>query len=228
MIWFGLYNVYRAERDKVPEAAESDYVLVNLWRPPLGRAFRPDSVERLFVRLSARVGFRARPHMLRHSFASEVAVATKDPALVKELLGHHSVVSSNVYMHARWNDMRAAVDGHARRTWRRPMPGGASHTRPGRSGRNGRGRLGAWSGSAAGRRTASARRVGPRPAAVDSEAGRAVEPAKACAVAGCPHDRDGTHPFCHGPYAPVRSLRSDQRRGVAGRGGPRIGPPSAL
>ena len=69
-------------------------------------------VEQLFVRLSARVGFRARPHMLRHSFASEVATATKDPALVKELLGHASVASSEVYMHSRWDDLRRAVEAH--------------------------------------------------------------------------------------------------------------------
>jgi site-specific recombinase XerD len=112
------HDVYRFERDAVAEAAESDYLLVNLWRAPLGRALSPDAVERLFVRLSARVGFRARPHMLRHSFASEVALATKDPALVKELLGHASVASTDVYLHARWDDMRAAVDGHARtRGW---------------------------------------------------------------------------------------------------------------
>jgi len=98
----------------VAEAAESDYLLVNLWRPPLGRALSPDSVEQLFVRLSARAGLRARPHMLRHSFASEVALATKDPALAKELLGHASVASTDVYLHSRWADMRAAVDGHAR------------------------------------------------------------------------------------------------------------------
>ena len=110
------HDAYRFERDALPEAAESDYLLVNLWRPPLGRALSPDSVERLFVRLSAKVGFRARPHMLRHSFASEVAIATKDPALVKELLGHASVVSTDVYLHARWDDMRAAVDGHANTT----------------------------------------------------------------------------------------------------------------
>lgn len=107
------HDAYCFERDAVPEAAESDYLLVNLWRAPLGRALSPDAVERLFVRLSARVGFRARPHMLRHSFASEVALATKDPALVKELLGHASVSSTDVYLHARWDDMRAAVDGHA-------------------------------------------------------------------------------------------------------------------
>jgi site-specific recombinase XerD len=108
------HDAYRVVRDAVPEAAESDYLLVNLWRAPLGRALSPDGVERLFARLSARVGFRARPHMLRHSFASEVAAATKDPALVKALLGHASISSSDVYMHARWEDMRAAVDGHGR------------------------------------------------------------------------------------------------------------------
>jgi integrase/recombinase XerD len=108
------HNVYRVERDRVPAAEHSDYLLVNLWRTPLGRALRPDGVEQLFVRLSARVGFYVRPHMLRHSFASEVAAVTKDPALVKELLGHASVRSTDVYMHARWNDMRAAVDGLAR------------------------------------------------------------------------------------------------------------------
>jgi integrase/recombinase XerD len=52
--------------------------------------------------------------MLRHSFASELGLATKDPALVKELLGHASLTSTDIYLHARWNDMRAAVDAHAR------------------------------------------------------------------------------------------------------------------
>ncbi len=106
------HDAYRFERDALAEARESDYLLVNLWRPPLGRALSPDGVERMFTRLSKKVGFRARPHMLRHSFASEIAATTKDPALVKELLGHASVSSSDVYMHARWDDMRAAVDGH--------------------------------------------------------------------------------------------------------------------
>ena len=112
LVW--CHDAYRFERDAVPAAVESDYLLVNLWRAPIGRALSLDAVERLFVQLSAKVGFRARPHMLRHSFASEVALATKDPALVKELLGHASVSSTDVYLHARWDDMRAAVDGHAR------------------------------------------------------------------------------------------------------------------
>ena len=43
LVW--AYNAYRAERDQVPAAAESDYVLVNLFRAPLGRALSPGSVE---------------------------------------------------------------------------------------------------------------------------------------------------------------------------------------
>jgi integrase len=108
------YDAYRAQRDEVPEADESDYLFVNLYRPPLGRAMKASSAEELFARLSARVGFRARPHMLRHSFASEVAALTKDPALVKELLGHATVASVNVYLHSRWDDMRAAVEDRER------------------------------------------------------------------------------------------------------------------
>jgi hypothetical protein len=71
------YNVYRTEQDAVREGAESDYLLVDCYRPPLGQALSMGSVEELFVQLWAKVGFRACPHMLRHSFASEVALATR-------------------------------------------------------------------------------------------------------------------------------------------------------
>jgi len=60
------HDAYRFERDAVLEAAESDYLFVNLWRAPLGHAMSCEAVERLFVRLSGKAGFRARPHMLRH------------------------------------------------------------------------------------------------------------------------------------------------------------------
>ena len=110
LVW--CHDAYRMQRDALAAAAASDYLLVNLPAPARPGA-GPDVVEQLFVRLSARVGFRARPHMLRDSFASELALLTKDPALVKELLGHASVTSTDAYLHAHWDDMRAAVDGRA-------------------------------------------------------------------------------------------------------------------
>ena len=103
------YSAYRLERDRVPEATASDFVFVNLYRPPLGRGLTPHGVEELFGRLSTRVGFRARPHMLRHSFATAIAERTRDPVIVKELLGHASVASTDVYLHPRWAELRAAV-----------------------------------------------------------------------------------------------------------------------
>jgi integrase/recombinase XerD len=48
-----LHDAYRAERDTLSAAASSDYLLVNLWREPFG-ALTPDSIEQLFVRLSAK------------------------------------------------------------------------------------------------------------------------------------------------------------------------------
>jgi len=47
------HDAYRFEGDALPEAPESDYLLVNLWRAPRGRALSPAAVEGLFVGLSA-------------------------------------------------------------------------------------------------------------------------------------------------------------------------------
>ena len=46
LVW--LHDAYRAERTALAEAAESDYLLVNLWRAPRGRALSVGSVEELF------------------------------------------------------------------------------------------------------------------------------------------------------------------------------------
>ena len=46
----------------------------------------------------------------------EGGLGGKAPALGQELLGHASVGSTDVYLHARWDDMRAAVDTHDRTT----------------------------------------------------------------------------------------------------------------
>ena len=40
---------------------------------------------------------------------------------MKELLGHASVASTDVYLHARWDDMRAAVDARPTRAGAGPM-----------------------------------------------------------------------------------------------------------
>jgi integrase/recombinase XerD len=84
-------------------------VLVNLFREPLGRAMSYSSVKGLFDRLAQRTGLIARPHLLRHGAATEWIRQGTDRAVVKELLGHVSDSSMNVYIHVPDGAKRAAV-----------------------------------------------------------------------------------------------------------------------
>lgn len=104
------YADYRRERDGFPDAGGSDFVFVNLWGGTVGRALRPATVEDLFVRQSQRLGFRARPHMLRHSFGTALAEAGVAVEVIQQLLGHAWITSTQVYLHPSWEQMRAAVE----------------------------------------------------------------------------------------------------------------------
>jgi hypothetical protein len=60
------------------------------------------SVWRAFKIMLGRAGLdkRFRVHDLRHTAASRVAHATRDPVIVRDLLGHSSISISDVYLHA--------------------------------------------------------------------------------------------------------------------------------
>ena len=106
-----LYADYRQHRwDLLGSADESPFVFVNLYRPPLGAALRPDTVEELFERLSGQVGVKATPHTCRHTCATRMIRAGVDRDVVQALLGHASPTSTAIYTHADWSDLRAAVD----------------------------------------------------------------------------------------------------------------------
>jgi len=106
----GAYGAYRRERDGFPAAGASDFVFVNLWGGAVGRALRPATVEDLFVRQSNHLGFRARPHMLRHSFGTAMAEAGVAVEVIQQLLGHAWITSTQVYLHPSWEQMRGAVE----------------------------------------------------------------------------------------------------------------------
>lgn len=61
------YGPYVVERDACREAGNSDFVLVNLFRLPLGVPMPPGALNDLFDRLSRRVGLAdgVHPHALR-------------------------------------------------------------------------------------------------------------------------------------------------------------------
>jgi integrase/recombinase XerD len=106
------FDTYVLERMSVPQAADGDFVLVNLFREPLGAPMRPDAIGELLAAASRRAGLAqaVRPHQLRHAFGSNAADAGCGIDVVAELLGHAAVSSSQVYLHPDPGRLRAAVD----------------------------------------------------------------------------------------------------------------------
>jgi integrase/recombinase XerD len=105
------FDSYAFERMKVPAAAGSDFVLVNLARAPLGAPMRLDAVNDLVGAAARRAGAGGlHPHQLRHAFASNVLDAGGTLDEVQDLLGHASIASTQVYVHPDPARLRAAVD----------------------------------------------------------------------------------------------------------------------
>jgi integrase len=100
---------YRTDRDACGPARESDFVFVNLYRPPLGEPMKSHAVNELFVRLGRKVATSVSPHMLRHTFGTEAAQATTLD-VVAELLGHASVRSTQTYLHPSSVRQREAIE----------------------------------------------------------------------------------------------------------------------
>jgi len=106
------FDTYQLERMTVPAAAECDFVLVNLFRAPLGAPMRLDAINDLIAAASRRAGIDPvlRPHQLRHAFGSNAADAGSGIDVVASLLGHAWVSSSQVYVHPDPARLREAVD----------------------------------------------------------------------------------------------------------------------
>jgi integrase len=106
------FDTYQLERMRVPEAAGSDFVFVNLFRAPVGAPMRLDAINDLVAAASRRAGVSPvlRPHQLRHAFGSNVADSGAGIDVIASLLGHGSASSSQVYMHPSPARLRNAVD----------------------------------------------------------------------------------------------------------------------
>lgn len=106
------FDAYEFERLAVARAAGSDFVLVNLFREPVGAPMRPDAIGALVAAAGRRAGLarRVTPHQLRHAFGSSLADAGGTVDEIQDLLGHASVSSSQVYIHPAPGRLREAVE----------------------------------------------------------------------------------------------------------------------
>jgi integrase/recombinase XerD len=106
------FDAYEFERMRVPQATGSDFVLVNLFREPLGAPMRPDAIGELLAAASHRAGIDPpiSPHQLRHACGSNLSDAGAGIDVVADLLGHASVSSSQVYVHPDPSRLREAIE----------------------------------------------------------------------------------------------------------------------
>ena len=122
----GYYDRYVHERLGCPAADGCDFVLVNLFHAPFGSPMTDSAVRKLLAGLSRRAGLARsiRPHMLRHSTGTQLAESGVAIDVVQELLGHRSIVSTQIYVHPSERRLRDAVDRMDANSRRRRPEGG--------------------------------------------------------------------------------------------------------
>jgi integrase len=109
------YADYQFERGEIRGDDDSDMVFVNLYHEPFGTPMSYRAAKGFFERLARQCGFPVRPHMLRHTAATNWVRAGVELDVIRRLLGHASPSSSLVYLHAQDEDKRRAVEAVANR-----------------------------------------------------------------------------------------------------------------
>lgn len=106
------FDAYAFEREQVPRAGAGDFMLVNLFREPVGAPMPPGAINELVTAAGRRAGLARQitPHQLRHAFGSNLADAGAGLDEIAELLGHVSMASSQVYLHPDPGRLREAVE----------------------------------------------------------------------------------------------------------------------
>jgi integrase/recombinase XerD len=97
------YLVLRSELLTLSHTAE-DRVFLNQRGGPLSVR----SVDRLVKSFARRRGMTFTPHTLRHSFATHMLENGADLVLIKEILGHSSLSTTQKYTHVTAETMKAA------------------------------------------------------------------------------------------------------------------------
>jgi integrase/recombinase XerD len=89
---------------------DSDYVFVNLFAQPRGRALAYPAVYDLVLRLRKRTGVDFDPHWFRHGAATRMLRDGVPVEVVATLLGHASVTTTvSTYGHLTAEDARKAL-----------------------------------------------------------------------------------------------------------------------
>lgn len=90
------------------DGKDTGFVFLNRFGNPLterGLEYILDAIE-----TKTGIGIKLHPHMLRHSFATDLLNKGADLRTIQELLGHASVGTTQVYTHVGYEDMKRTYD----------------------------------------------------------------------------------------------------------------------
>jgi integrase/recombinase XerD len=90
-------DLYRIDRNRLPVIHDENIVFLNRRGRRLTRAM----IFHIIKELAVRAGIRKKisPHSFRHSFATHMIEAGADLRAVQEMLGHESIITTEIYTH---------------------------------------------------------------------------------------------------------------------------------
>jgi integrase/recombinase XerC len=104
---------YLIERDKLQNISDVDYLLLTEKGDKLNETLVYRLINKYFSGVSEKV--KKSPHILRHTFATHLLNHGADLNSVKELLGHSSLASTQVYTHSSLSELKKVyVNAHPR------------------------------------------------------------------------------------------------------------------
>ncbi len=107
--------VYLEERDRLPNVVDSEFLLLSKKGVKLYETLVYRVINSYFSKASEKV--KKSPHILRHSFATHLLNEGADLNAVKELLGHASLATTQVYTHNNMAQLKQVYkDAHPRNT----------------------------------------------------------------------------------------------------------------
>jgi len=107
------FNLYFSERNKLEQVRDPDFFFLTLKGVKLNDSLVYRLINMYFSHVSEKV--KKSPHILRHTFATHMLNNGADLNSVKELLGHSSLASTQIYTHSSLAELKKVYgDAHPR------------------------------------------------------------------------------------------------------------------
>lgn len=107
LIKYVLHEASEIKKDFGEILHQEDFIFINADH---GKPFYVGFLNNVFDRVSDACGIKAHPHMMRHTFATEIRSAGADPRSVADYLGHKNVSMTDYYTHKTEERMEQVVN----------------------------------------------------------------------------------------------------------------------